>query len=107
MSSIPPPQESYYGGVCLPNPETILTGGPYLSTEVGHSRLSRDFDDDSSSSGRRLIALAWPSRRVTMAASVGAESERWNVVLIVVERDGSLVLVVEPTRVAVPCPTVW
>jgi len=39
-----------------------------------------------------------------MAASVGAESERWNVVLIVVERDGSLVLVVEPTRAAVPCP---
>jgi transposase len=39
-----------------------------------------------------------------MAASVWAESERWNVVLIVVERDGSLVLVVEPTRAAVPCP---
>ena len=39
-----------------------------------------------------------------MVASVGAESERWCVVLIVVERDGSLVLVVEPTRAAVPCP---
>jgi transposase len=39
-----------------------------------------------------------------MAASVGAESERWCIVLVVVERDGSLVLVVEPTRVAVPCP---
>ena len=39
-----------------------------------------------------------------MAASVGAESERWNVVLIVVERDGCRVLVVEPTRAAVPCP---
>jgi transposase len=39
-----------------------------------------------------------------MAVSVGAESDRWCIVLIVVERDGSLVLVVEPTRVAVPCP---
>jgi hypothetical protein len=33
-----------------------------------------------------------------MAASIGAESERWCFVLIVVEPDGSLVLVVEPTR---------
>jgi hypothetical protein len=39
-----------------------------------------------------------------MAASVGAESECWCVVLIVVERDGSLVLVVEPTRAADPRP---
>ena len=39
-----------------------------------------------------------------MAASLGAESERWCIVLVVVERDGSVVLVVEPTRVAVPCP---
>src|SRR6266545_453422 len=39
-----------------------------------------------------------------MAASPGAESERWCIVLVVVERDGSLVLVVEPTRVVVPCP---
>jgi len=39
-----------------------------------------------------------------MAASLGAEAERWCIVLIVVEHDGSLVLVVEPTRVAVPCP---
>jgi hypothetical protein len=39
-----------------------------------------------------------------MAASLGAESERWCIVLVVVERDGSLVLVVEPTRLAVPCP---
>jgi transposase len=39
-----------------------------------------------------------------MAESLGAESERWSIVLVVVERDGSLVLVVEPTRVAVPCP---
>src|SRR5947209_803880 len=39
-----------------------------------------------------------------MAASVGAESDHWCIVLIVVEPDGSLVLVVEPTRVAVPCP---
>jgi transposase len=39
-----------------------------------------------------------------MAASLGAASEPWCIVLVVVERDGSLVLVVEPTRVAVPCP---
>src|ERR1700716_3432654 len=39
-----------------------------------------------------------------MATSLGAEFERWCIVLVVVERDGSLVLVVEPTRVAVPCP---
>src|SRR5438477_9545339 len=39
-----------------------------------------------------------------MAPSAGAESERWCIVLIVVERDGSLVLVVEPSRSAVPCP---
>ncbi len=39
-----------------------------------------------------------------MVAAVGSESERWCIVLIVVERDGSLVLVVEPTRAAVPCP---
>jgi len=39
-----------------------------------------------------------------VTASVGAESERWCIVLIVVERDGSMVLVVEPTRAAVPCP---
>jgi transposase len=39
-----------------------------------------------------------------MAASVGAESERWCIVLIVVEHDGSLDLIVEPTRAAVPCP---
>ena len=36
--------------------------------------------------------------------SVGAESERWCIALIVVERDGSLVLVVEATRLAVECP---
>src|SRR5215472_10222607 len=39
-----------------------------------------------------------------MAESFGGESDEWCVVLIVVERDGSLVLVVEPTREAVPCP---
>ena len=39
-----------------------------------------------------------------MTASLGAESERWCIVLVVVERDSSVVLVVEPTRVAVPCP---
>ena len=39
-----------------------------------------------------------------MTASVVAELERWCIVLIVVERDGSLVLVVGPARAAVPCP---
>jgi integrase len=39
-----------------------------------------------------------------MSASVEGESERWCIVLVVVERDGSLVHVVEPTRVTVPCP---
>jgi len=39
-----------------------------------------------------------------MVASLGAESERWCIVLIVVERDGSLVLVVKPTGSAVECP---
>ncbi len=39
-----------------------------------------------------------------MATALGAELERWCIVLVVVERDGSLVLVVEPTRVVVPCP---
>src|SRR5215831_1146249 len=35
---------------------------------------------------------------------LGGESEHWCIVLIVVEHDGSLVLVAEPTREAVPCP---
>ena len=39
-----------------------------------------------------------------MAPSLKAESERWCIVLVVVECDGSLVLSVEPTRVTVPCP---
>ena len=39
-----------------------------------------------------------------MAAALGAESERLCIVLVVVERDGNLVLIVEPTRLAVPCP---
>src|SRR5437588_4821177 len=34
----------------------------------------------------------------------GAESERQCIVVVVVNRDGSLVLVVEPTHAAVPCP---
>jgi hypothetical protein len=34
--------------------------------------------------------------------SLGAGSERWCIVLVIVERDGSLVLVVEPTRAAWP-----
>jgi hypothetical protein len=39
-----------------------------------------------------------------MAESLVAVSERWCVVLIIVERDGSVVLVVDPTRRAVSCP---
>ena len=39
-----------------------------------------------------------------MATLLGAESERWRIVLVVVERDGSLVLVVEPSGAAVACP---
>jgi hypothetical protein len=39
-----------------------------------------------------------------MAESLGAVLERWCIVLIVVEHDGSRVLVVEPTRTCVPCP---
>jgi hypothetical protein len=39
-----------------------------------------------------------------MAESLGAVSDSWCIVLIVVERDGSLVLVAEPTRMCVPCP---
>jgi len=42
-----------------------------------------------------------------MSASVEGESECWCIVLVVVERDGSLLLVVEPTRVTVPCLAVW
>jgi transposase len=36
---------------------------------------------------------------------LGAESDRWQIELVVVEQDGSLVLVAEPTRSAVPCPS--
>jgi hypothetical protein len=39
-----------------------------------------------------------------MVGSLGAESEQWRIVLVVVEHDGCLVLVAEPTRQAVPCP---
>jgi transposase len=39
-----------------------------------------------------------------MTGSLEAESQCWVIVLVVVERDGSLVLVVEPTRTMVPCP---
>jgi hypothetical protein len=39
-----------------------------------------------------------------MAESLGEDRERWCIVLVVVQRDGSLVLVVEPTRQAAPCP---
>lgn len=40
-----------------------------------------------------------------MAEFLGAATERWQIELVVVERDGSLVLVAEPTRTAVPCPS--
>lgn len=39
-----------------------------------------------------------------MAELLGAVADRWFVVLVVVEPDGSLVLHAEPTRAAVPCP---
>ena len=39
-----------------------------------------------------------------MVGPLGAESGHWQIVLVVVERDGSLVLVAEPTRQAVPYP---
>ena len=39
-----------------------------------------------------------------MVVSQGGESEHWCIVMAVVELDGSLVLVAEPTRQAVPCP---
>jgi transposase len=39
-----------------------------------------------------------------MVVSVSGESEHWCIVLVVVKQDGSLVLVAEPTRQAVPCP---
>jgi uncharacterized C2H2 Zn-finger protein len=39
-----------------------------------------------------------------MAVALGAESERLCIVLVVVERDGSLVLVVQPSRSVVLCP---
>lgn len=35
---------------------------------------------------------------------LGDVSDGWQIVLVVVERDGSLVLIAEPTRSAVPCP---
>ena len=38
-----------------------------------------------------------------MVGSLAAEADRWCIVLVVVERDGSLLLVVEPTRVSVLC----
>lgn len=39
-----------------------------------------------------------------MVEVLGAASDRWQIVLVVVERDGSLVLIAEPTRTAVACP---
>jgi len=37
--------------------------------------------------------------------SLAAAADRWHIVLVVVEQDGGLVLVAEPTRTAVPCPS--
>ena len=39
-----------------------------------------------------------------MVMPPSGESQHWCIVLVVVEGDGSLVLVAEPTREAVPCP---
>ena len=39
-----------------------------------------------------------------MAESLVGGSEHWEIILVVVEHDGNLVLVAEPTRQAVPCP---
>jgi transposase len=39
-----------------------------------------------------------------VADALGAAADRWQIVLIIVEQDGSLVLAAEPTRAAVPCP---
>ena len=37
--------------------------------------------------------------------SLGGARDRWQIVLVVVEQDGSLVVIAEPTRTAVPCPS--
>jgi hypothetical protein len=37
-----------------------------------------------------------------VAEFLGAAEDRWQIVLVVVEQDGSLVLVAEPTRTTVP-----
>jgi hypothetical protein len=39
-----------------------------------------------------------------MAGLLDGESDHWQIVLIIVEDNGSLVLVAEPTRQCVPCP---
>jgi hypothetical protein len=39
-----------------------------------------------------------------VAEQLGADADRWQIVLIVVEHDGSLVLHAEPTRTTVECP---
>jgi transposase len=39
-----------------------------------------------------------------VADALGAAADRWEIVLIIAEPDGGLVLVAEPTRTAVPCP---
>ena len=42
-----------------------------------------------------------------MASSLGEEAARWCIILLAVERDSSLVLVVEPARSAGVCDIVW
>jgi len=39
-----------------------------------------------------------------VAERPGAIADRWQIVLVIVERDGSLVIDAEPTRTAVACP---
>lgn len=39
-----------------------------------------------------------------MADALAVAADSWQIVLVLVEQDGSLVLVAEPTRTAVPCP---
>jgi hypothetical protein len=41
---------------------------------------------------------------MVVAEFLGAAADRWQIVLVIVEQEGSLVLMVEPTRSAVACP---
>ena len=53
-SPAPLPKKNYYGGVSLPDPEIIPTGGPYLSIEVGRSPLSKPRGTTRSASRRSV-----------------------------------------------------